>query len=32
MRGEAVREFIDWAESLSCGIDLMSDKNYAVPA
>ena len=27
----SVKEFIDWAEQLSCGIDLMSDANYIVP-
>lgn len=32
MAGPAVREFIDWVEKLSCGIDLMSDRDYAVPA
>jgi hypothetical protein len=24
--------FIDWVENLECGIDLMSEKNYRVPA
>lgn len=32
MRGAAVREFIDWAEQLDCGIDLLTDKDYRVPA
>lgn len=32
MEGPAIKEFIDWVEGLSCGIDLMSDANYAVPA
>jgi len=32
MRGAAVGEFIDWVEKLSCGIDLMTDAHYAVPA
>lgn len=32
MRGAAVREFIDWVEALACGIDLMTDAHYAVPA
>lgn len=32
MKGAAVREFIAWVEGLSCGIDLMSDQHYAVPA
>jgi flavorubredoxin len=29
--GDAVREFIDWVQTLQCGIDLMSERNYAVP-
>jgi flavorubredoxin len=32
LAGGAVREFIDWAESLACGIDLLSQENYVVPA
>jgi flavorubredoxin len=32
MRGAAVAQFIDWVEGLSCGIDLMTDRNYAIPA
>jgi flavorubredoxin len=32
LRGPAVREFIDWAERLECGIDLLSDRHYRVPA
>jgi flavorubredoxin len=32
LRGPAVREFIDWAETLSCGIDLMDERHYAIPA
>ena len=32
IRGAAVPAFIDWVETLSCGIDLMDDRNYAVPA
>lgn len=31
MKGAAVAEFIEWVESLACGIDLMSDADYAVP-
>ncbi len=31
LKGPAVKEFIAWAENLICGIDLMSDANYAVP-
>lgn len=30
--GAAVPQFIDWVETLSCGIDLMEDQHYAVPA
>lgn len=32
MRGQAVREFIEWAERLDCGIDLLTDRDYRVPA
>lgn len=32
LRGAAVKEFIDWVEALPCGIDLMNDAHYAVPA
>lgn len=32
MRGAAVQEFISWVETLSCGIDLMTDRDYAVPS
>ncbi|WP_294638379.1 MBL fold metallo-hydrolase [uncultured Aquabacterium sp.] len=31
MTGAAVNEFIDWAEQLMCGIDLMGDAHYTVP-
>ncbi|RQO53505.1 MBL fold metallo-hydrolase [Paucibacter sp. KBW04] len=31
MKGPAVQEFIDWVETLSCGIDLMTDRDYAIP-
>src|SRR3989344_3602785 len=30
--GDAVPQFIAWAEGLSCGIDLMNDTHYRVPA
>ncbi len=30
--GAAVGEFTAWAENLPCGIDLMSDAHYTVPA
>ena len=32
LMGAAVREFINWARQLQCGIDLMGPGNYAVPA
>lgn len=32
MKGQAVAEFIDWAEMLPCGVDLMSERDYVVPA
>ena len=32
MQGAAVQEFIAWAEALPCGVDLMSERDYAVPA
>lgn len=32
LQGAAVREFIEWAKDLSCGIDLMTERDYAVPA
>ena len=32
MAGPAVKEFIDWVESLSCGIDLVDERLYAIPA
>jgi flavorubredoxin len=31
LEGAAVKEFIDWVEGLSCGIDIMTDAIYAVP-
>ena len=30
--GDAVPQFINWAENLVCGIDLMSEAHYRVPA
>jgi flavorubredoxin len=30
--GDAVDEFIEWVKDLHCGVDLMSERNYAVPA
>jgi flavorubredoxin len=32
MAGAAVREFIEWVQDLSCGIDLLGDAHYTVPA
>lgn len=32
MSGAAVGEFIDWIETLDCGIDLMNEAAYRVPA
>lgn len=31
MAGAAVREFIEWVQDLSCGIDLLGDPHYSVP-
>jgi flavorubredoxin len=31
MEGPAVQQFIDWIQTLSCGIDLVTQKDYAVP-
>jgi flavorubredoxin len=31
LAGAAVGEFIDWAEQLSCGIDLLKQADYTVP-
>jgi len=27
-----VNEFLNWIEALPCGIDLLSQENYKVPA
>jgi len=32
MAGPAVQEFMAWVEGLSCGIDLVDDRTYSVPA
>lgn len=32
LAGAAVGEFIDWVGQLDCGIDLMSQRDYAVPS
>ncbi len=31
LRGAAVQEFIEWVPTLSCGIDLMNERDYAIP-
>ncbi len=31
LAGPAVPAFIDWAEGLSCGVDLMDQTNYRLP-
>jgi flavorubredoxin len=30
--GPAVGEFIEWVSDLSCGVDHLTQSNYAVPA
>lgn len=32
LAGAAVRQFIEWASDLDCGIDLMTQSDYRVPA
>lgn len=32
MAGGAVKEFIDWIETVSCGVDYLTQANYTVPA
>ncbi len=32
MRGAAVQEFIAWVEALPCGVDLLGERDYTVPA
>ncbi len=32
LKGAAVGEFIDWVQTLSCGIDDLTQANYTVPA
>jgi flavorubredoxin len=29
--GDAVRQFIDWVGTISCGIDLVTQRDYAMP-
>jgi flavorubredoxin len=32
LAGPAVQEFIAWARTLACGVDLMDARDYRVPA
>jgi flavorubredoxin len=32
IQGAAIAEFIDWVQTLECGIDLMSERDYTLPA
>ena len=32
MKGDAMRDFLDWLEGLECGIDLLTQANYRGPA
>lgn len=32
LKGAAVQQFIEWAEGFACGIDVMGERDYAVPA
>jgi len=32
LAGPAVQEFIAWARTLQCGVDLMGPADYTVPA
>ncbi|MCD6666145.1 MAG: MBL fold metallo-hydrolase, partial [Hydrogenophaga sp.] len=32
LAGAAVKEFIDWIETLPCGVDHLTQANYTVPA
>jgi len=32
LRGAAIAEFIDWVQTLDCGVDLMSERDYTLPA
>ena len=31
LAGPAVKEFIDWIENLSCGVDHLTQANYCIP-
>jgi len=31
LAGPAVQEFIDWIETLSCGVDHLTQADYAIP-
>lgn len=32
LKGQAVWEFIDWIQTLSCGVDLLGQGHYTIPA
>lgn len=32
LAGPAIAQFLDWVESLECGVDLMTQRDYALPA
>jgi len=32
LRGPAVKEFIQWVKTLACGIDLVGERTYSLPA
>jgi flavorubredoxin len=32
IKGAAIAEFIDWVQTLDCGIDRMSERDYVIPA
>ncbi len=32
LQGAAIGEFIDWVQTLECGIDRMDERNYRLPA
>ena len=31
LAGPAVKEFIDWIENLTCGVDHVTQANYTIP-
>ncbi|WP_034412071.1 MBL fold metallo-hydrolase [Derxia gummosa] len=32
LAGAAIGEFIDWVQTLACGVDLMNEQHYSLPA